>query len=103
MDLETIAMTMIVHAGNAKAKCFEALAAAKSGDFGAVERLMQEGKDELLAAHHMQTDLLQREATGEKQEVTLLMVHVQDLLMDSMLAKDLIEEMIDLYRALAAK
>lgn len=91
-------MTMIVHAGNAKAKCFEALRAARGWDFDQVERLLQEAKDEILEAHHLQTDMLQREAQGEKQDVTLLLVHAQDILMDSMLAKDLIEEIVQFYR-----
>lgn len=87
-------MTMIVHAGEAKAKSFDALRAARSGDFARAECLLKEAKEALLRAHHLQTGMLQAEARGEAQPVTLLTVHAQDILMGSMLAKDLIEEII---------
>lgn len=94
-------MTIIVHAGDAKAKCFDALRAARNADFDMADSLLRGAKEDLLEAHHLQTDMLQAEARGETQPVTLLTVHAQDILMGSMLAKDLIEEMIPLLRRTA--
>jgi PTS system cellobiose-specific IIA component len=51
-------------------------------------------KEGLIAAHKVQTELIQQESSGDKLELSLLMVHAQDHLMTSMLAKDLIEKMI---------
>lgn len=103
MDLENIVFAIIVHAGNAKSNCFEALNAAKERNFEEADKLIEKAKNDLLEAHHVQTDMLQKEAAGNKQQITLLLIHAEDHLMSAILAKDLIEEMIKLYRALHEK
>jgi PTS system cellobiose-specific IIA component len=42
--------------------------------------------------------MIQKEASGEKLELSLLLMHAEDHLMTAILAKDLIEEMIEIYR-----
>ncbi len=103
MDLEQIVFTIISHAGNARSNSFEALKYAKDGDFTKAETYIKEAGDELLEAHHIQTDLIQREASGDKQDVSLLLMHAEDHLMTAILAKELITEMIDLYKTLYEK
>ncbi|MGB9813796.1 MAG: PTS lactose/cellobiose transporter subunit IIA [Thermovenabulum sp.] len=98
MDLEKIIFTIIAHSGNAKSKCFEALNAAKQKNFSKAEELIKEAKEELLKAHHIQTEILQKEAQGQRQELNLLLIHAEDHLMNTMLAKDLIEELIEFYK-----
>ncbi|CAI6319176.1 EIIA-Lac [Bacillus subtilis] len=75
----------------------EAIAAAKSGDAEEARKKLQESGEELTKAHHYQTELIQNEAGGEKTEMTLLMVHAQDHLMNAMTVKDLAAEFIELY------
>ena len=95
MDTEVIAMTLIAHSGDARTM---ALQAAKKLDFAEAERLMQESKKAAVKAHNAQTELLAAEANGEKPEVNVLLVHSQDHLMTSMLAQELIGEMIQMYK-----
>lgn len=97
-DIETIAMNLISHAGMARSLAFQALDEAKKGNFGKADELMAESDKEQLEAHEVQTAALTREARGEKMDLCLLMVHAQDHLMTSMLAGELIKEMIELYR-----
>lgn len=98
METEQIVFTLILHAGNARSYCFEALALARAGkDKEASERLA-EATAELQKAHSMQTSLLQAAAKGEKQEISLLIVHAQDHLMNALLARDLIKEMIGMIQ-----
>jgi PTS system cellobiose-specific IIA component len=97
MEIEQIAFTMIVHAGNARSLCFEALRAVQENKFDEAADNLSKVKAELAEAHHIQTNMLQKEAAGEKQEVNLLMVHAQDHLMCAILAKDMAEQMIPLY------
>ncbi|MCI2153200.1 MAG: PTS lactose/cellobiose transporter subunit IIA [Solobacterium sp.] len=97
-DIETIAMNLISHAGMARSLAFQALDEAKKGNFSKADELMAESDKEQLEAHQVQTAALTREARGEKMDFCLLMVHAQDHLMTSMLAGDLIKEMIELYR-----
>jgi PTS system cellobiose-specific IIA component len=97
MKIEQIAFTIIVHAGNARSLCFEALSAAREKNFTKAAERLRKVKAELREAHHIQTEMLQKEAAGEKQDIGLLMVHAQDHLMCAALAKDMAEQMIPLY------
>ena len=98
MDLEEIVFTIINHAGNAKSMCFEALRSARTGDFEKAELLIKKAKGELTETHGIQSSMIQKEACGEKQELTLLLMHAEDHLMSALLAKDLIEEMIEMCK-----
>lgn len=76
-----------------------AIEAAKKGDFDAADEQIKSAEAALLEAHHSQTSLIQGEARGEKAEVSLLLVHAQDHLMNAITFKDLAKEIIDLYRS----
>ena len=84
-------------------KILDALEKAKAGDFDAAAKLMKQSKDVGIKAHHIQTQLLSTEAAGEHLSVDVLLVHAQDHLMCSMLAQELVQELICLYERTAAK
>ncbi len=69
----------------------------KAGDRAMAEEKLQEAARELTEAHHYQTELIQNEAGGEKTDMTLLMVHAQDHLMNAMTVKDLAAELVEIY------
>lgn len=98
MDLEQVAFNIILHAGNARSYYFEALKLAREGNFVNVQEQITKAKKELIEAHRMQTILLQQEADGKKQKLSLVLVHAQDHLMNTILAQDLIQEMILMYQ-----
>lgn len=75
----------------------EAIAAAKAGDIEGAREKLQEAVNALNEAHHIQTSLIQSEIRGEKTEISLLMVHAQDHLMNAITMKDLAAEFVDLY------
>ncbi len=93
-----IIMPIILHAGNAKSLSMEAIQMAKKGKFEDAEKAISDASDALNEAHHVQTDLLQKEAGGKGIILSLLMVHAQDHLMTSIAVKDLANEMIDMYK-----
>jgi PTS system cellobiose-specific IIA component len=94
---EQIIFQIILHGGNGKSCAMEAITAAKQGDFtGARTKLTQAG-DALNAAHHIQTSLIQGEIRGEKSELSLLMIHAQDHLMNAITMRDLAAEIVELY------
>jgi PTS system cellobiose-specific IIA component len=95
--LETI-MGLIMHGGDAKSNAMEAIHAAKSGDFDGAEEKVENAEESLERAHKSQTNLLTREASGDSVELSLLMVHGQDHLMNAITVKDLAIEVIDVYR-----
>lgn len=98
MKTEEIAMMLIVHSGDARSLAFRALEAAKEGNFDEADNLLKESDEKALQAHHVQTDLLTAEASGENPEINVLLVHSQDHLMTSMLAVEMIKEFIVLYK-----
>lgn len=98
MKNEVIVMGIILHGGNARSAAMRAMSAAKKIDFIEAEELVEEAKEELNKAHRIQTDLIQAEARGESDEISLLMVHAQDHLMNAMTVTDLAIEIIDLNK-----
>lgn len=98
MNLEKIVFEIISHAGTARSMCFEALALAQQGQFVQAADLIKQAKDELIETHEIQNCMIQKEANGENQEISLLLVHAEDHLMTAMLAKDLISEMVEMYK-----
>jgi Phosphotransferase system cellobiose-specific component IIA len=97
-DMEQIVFSLITNSGTARSYAFEAMDEASSGNFEEANKLIDRSKSEIANAHKIQTNLIQKEAAGENTEVNLLLVHAQDHLMTSILAKDLIEKMIIMQR-----
>lgn len=95
---EETVFEIILYGGNARSFAMEAISCAKEGDMATARRKVEQAAREIEKAHHIQTSLIQQEAGGKKQTVTLLLVHAQDHLMNAMTVKDLAEEFIDLYQ-----
>jgi cellobiose PTS system EIIA component len=95
--MEEIIMQLIVNGGDARSKAMIAISCAKSGDINRAKELIEEAEEALNKAHDYQTKLIQDEAAGNKVELSLLMVHAQDHLMNAMTIKDLAKEMVDMY------
>lgn len=98
MDMEVIIFELISRGGTAKGLAYEALAEAEKGDYIKAEELLKEADKELLEVHKIQTGLIQSEAAGEKNEVSILFVHAQDHLMTAIEAKNLIECIIRMHK-----
>lgn len=96
-------MGLIMNGGSAKSAAFDAINAAKKGDFKAAAANLKEADDFIVKAHNAQTGLLSKEARGEKIEVNLLLIHAQDHLMTAITFRDLAGEIVDLYKRLAEK
>lgn len=97
-NLEQIIFEIIIHGGNARAKAYDALRAVQQYDFKKAEEFMKEADEEIAQAHKIQTEIIQKEAAGEKIDITVLFVHAQDHLMTAIAEKGLIENMVDLYK-----
>ena len=86
-DLEETVMGLIINAGMSRSLCFEAL---------------RQAAEAANAAHAVQTRLIEADEGEGKIPVTLILVHAQDHLMTAMLARELVTELIELHRKLAA-
>lgn len=97
-ELEGIIMSIILASGACRSSAMEAIALAKEGKMEEADAAIETANKEILEAHHVQTDLIRKEAGGNKVEISLLMVHAQDHLMTSIAVKDLATEFVDLYK-----
>lgn len=98
MDMESTVMELIINAGEARSCAMQALYAAKSGEWDQVDDLLQQSTAASKKAHAVQTELIGMDEGCGKVPVNLVMVHAQDHIMTSMLARELIEELIELHK-----
>jgi len=96
-DLEEVVMGLIINAGQARSFAYGALKQAKQGNFAESNNMMEKSRMALSAAHRVQTQLIERDEGEGKIKVSLVMVHAQDHLMNAMLLRELISELIELY------
>lgn len=96
-EMQLLSFNIILHAGNARSDAMEAIGLAKQYKFAGARSKIENADKELAEVHHIQTKLLQDEANGKKNEITVLLLHAQDHLMTAMTVKELANEMIDMY------
>jgi PTS system cellobiose-specific IIA component len=80
-EMNSIALEIIMQAGDARLCVTEALRAAAQGNYGEIDKKLEEAKKYLAKAHGKQTEIVQSEGEGNKHEHTLLFIHAQDTLM----------------------
>ena len=97
-DETMIGFQIVAYAGDARTKLLNALQKAQNGEFEESEKLIQEAEECLLQAHKAQTEMIQKEAGGEDVELGFIMVHGQDHLMTTILLKELMKHLIELYK-----
>ena len=98
-----ISFGIIGHAGDAKSTAHEAWGEAKLGNFEKARELLKEANETLTKAHRFQTELIQAEASGEKTEMGVVLVHSQDHLMTTMNFLQLAKEFVDMYEFIYSK
>jgi Phosphotransferase system cellobiose-specific component IIA len=101
--MELIVMDIIVNSGDCRSCAMEAIGYAREGEFDRAEEAIDRANEAILKAHHVQTDLIQKEVAGEKTEISMLLIHCQDQLMTSMLCKDMAIEFLNMYKKFSDK
>ncbi|MCG8708472.1 PTS lactose/cellobiose transporter subunit IIA [Brenneria sp. 4F2] len=99
---ENTVMELIIHAGEARSCAMEALSAAKKDDWSKADALLADASAAARKAHQIQTALIGADEGSGKIPVNLILVHAQDHLMNAMLCRELVEELIYLHKKLAA-
>ncbi|CAI0693126.1 N,N'-diacetylchitobiose-specific phosphotransferase enzyme IIA component [Serratia entomophila] len=100
MDMESAVMELIINAGEARSCAMQALYAARKYQWDQVDILLAESQLASKRAHATQTELIGFDEGEGKLPVNLIMVHAQDHIMNAMLARDLVEELVRIYRLL---
>ena len=97
-ELQVIAFDIILHSGNARTLIHEAFKLLRQGEKAEASQQLDKANEAILEAHKAQTNLLKEYASGQKIEMEIIMVHAQDHLMTTILLKDLMKHLIELYK-----
>ena len=99
-NYEMICFQIIAGSGAAKSSYVEAIQKAKKGDFEGAEQSIQNAEESFVQAHKIHAQLIQQEASGNKTEFSLLLMHAEDQMASTEMAKLLCDEIIELYKKL---
>lgn len=95
--LSTTAMELISYGGCAKSMYMEALKLAKVFKFKEAVEKIHEADQMMAKAHHLHVQLLTLEANENVAQVSLMMVHAEDQLMNCETVKLLVTELMEIY------
>ena len=97
-EVTLLGFEIVAYAGEARSKLMESLKFAQQGDFEQAEQLVNEANESIIKAHKAQTNLLAEEASGNDIPFSVTLMHGQDHLMTTVLMKDMMGHMIELYK-----
>ena len=89
-------MTGVAVAGTAKSLGKEALIKANQGEFEEARALLSEAKKTFVEVHGCHFEFIQKEASGEKIDICLLLIHMEDHIITTSLFLDSLEDQINL-------
>lgn len=92
--IELIAFNIISNVGTAKSMGIQALIKGREGKEKEAEKLLEEAASFLKEGHKSHAQLIQEEAKGNKQELSLIFMHAEDQLMASEIILSLAKEML---------
>ncbi|MGX8833372.1 PTS lactose/cellobiose transporter subunit IIA [Amedibacillus sp. YH-ame6] len=99
---EMICFQMIASMGEASSSYMEAIDCAKEGKIDEARACITKGEQEALECHRAHANLLKDMANNIKIEVTLLLLHAEDQMMNGELMKLMANELIEVYSKINA-
>ncbi len=97
-EMEFICFQLIANSGAAKSSFVEAIQFAKKGKLKEAKEKVEEAESAFVEAHKIHSELIQKEAGGEKTEFSLLFMHAEDQMASTEIVQLLAQELIELYR-----
>ncbi|MDI9518624.1 MAG: PTS lactose/cellobiose transporter subunit IIA [Bacillota bacterium] len=100
--IELISFQIISTVGTARSMYIEAIQLAKEGKFEEARNKIIAGDDIFADGHRAHASLIQQEASGERVEFQLLLMHAEDQLISAEGFKIIASEFIDVYEKMAS-
>lgn len=97
-DLDSICFQIIGTIGEVTNYYYESIDFSKQGNFIKAQESLNLGSAEYVNAHRIHASLIQRMASGEKIETSLLLIHAEDQLMNTEMLRTLVEQVLCLYK-----
>ncbi len=101
-ELMQASFQIIAAMGGARSSYIEAVKAAKQGNFDQAQELIATGDKSYLEGHAAHSSLIQKEASGDSVNMTLISTHAEDQMMSAEIFKTMALEFIDVYRRQSA-
>lgn len=98
LTAEQVNFMLILHSGNARSKVLQALREYREDKVEEADSLLVQAEEDLKQAHEIHFKMVQKEASGEKVEFSLLLMHAEDHLMSTLSMKELVKELIELFK-----
>jgi len=102
-DINSIAMSVILNAGDGRVKIDQALEKMAIFEFDKAEVLLAEAEKYIVKAHNAQTEVIQSQVSGEDMEYSLLFIHSQDTVMTITTELRMAQKMLPIFKALREK
>ena len=96
-------MQIILHAGDARVHCMNALKAIEKSDFELAKEEIKLANGEIVKAHHIQTNAISGETQGEPSDYSVLFAHAQDTLMTIYSEINIAKRMIKIFEVYDAR
>ncbi|MEG0285960.1 MULTISPECIES: PTS lactose/cellobiose transporter subunit IIA [Vagococcus] len=100
MSTEQISFELISKAGDAFGYLVQAIQFASEGQFEEADKKISESETVMNDAHKVQTSMIVKEAQGEDNDISVLLIHAQDTLMNTILMATLTKEFVKVYKKL---
>lgn len=97
MSDEEKIFTIISTTGTAKSCYLKAVQESRDFNQEQAAALIKQGDEALIAGHKIHAGMVQQEAAGKAQAVSLLLVHAEDQFMSAEVIKALVNELIAVY------
>lgn len=98
INIEEIAFKIIANSGEARAKISDAMDAIEEGQFELAVQLVEQAEENLLEAHNVHMQIVQKEACGERINPTLLLIHAMDIMLITEAERDLVKRILRMYK-----
>lgn len=96
--MEQACFSIISTVGIAKSLFIESITCARNKEYDKAYELIKEGEKVFASGHDTHLDLIKEEASGNNLNLSLLLVHAEDQLMNADTFKILALEFIELYK-----
>jgi PTS system cellobiose-specific IIA component len=96
-NMELFCFNIISQAGSAKSSYLNGLRAYKMKQFDSSKAMLKEGDAFLREAHKTHMGIISHEASGNKTEFSLLLIHAEDQINTAEIIKILVDELIELH------
>lgn len=98
INYEELSFKIISLAGEAKTNVFKALKNARENDFEEYEKNILSAKNGLIEAEKQHMNAICEEASGIKQNISILFIHAEDQLLTTQLLIELASEFWEIYK-----